>query len=70
MRDKTTGKPRGFELVIFADLAIVDRVLKDTHTIDDRMAWIVLVFPCILLVILVLGSNYFIKLHLILFHHR
>ncbi|XP_068665161.1 heterogeneous nuclear ribonucleoprotein 1-like [Aristolochia californica] len=37
MRDKNTGRPRGFGFVVFADPAILDRVLQDKHTIDGRM---------------------------------
>ena len=36
MREKFTGKPRGFGFVVFADPSILDRVLQDTHTIDGR----------------------------------
>jgi RNA-binding protein Musashi len=36
MREKTTGRPRGFGFVVFADPSILDRVLQDTHTIDGR----------------------------------
>ncbi|XP_059284504.1 heterogeneous nuclear ribonucleoprotein 1-like [Lycium ferocissimum] len=36
MRDKITGKPRGFGFVVFADPNILDRVLQDTHVIDGR----------------------------------
>nr|DAD20011.1 TPA_asm: hypothetical protein HUJ06_021474 [Nelumbo nucifera] len=36
MRDKVTGRPRGFGFVVFADPSILDRVLQDKHTIDGR----------------------------------
>ncbi|KAI8566527.1 hypothetical protein RHMOL_Rhmol02G0047500 [Rhododendron molle] len=36
MRDKLTGKPRGFGFVVFADPSVLDRVLQDAHTIDGR----------------------------------
>ncbi|KAG5554214.1 hypothetical protein RHGRI_011913 [Rhododendron griersonianum] len=36
MRDKITGRPRGFGFVVFADLSVLDRVLQEKHTIDGR----------------------------------
>lgn len=36
MRDKVTGRPRGFGFVVFVDPAVLDRVLQDKHTIDGR----------------------------------
>ncbi|KAJ7979813.1 heterogeneous nuclear ribonucleoprotein 1-like [Quillaja saponaria] len=36
MRDKITGKPRGFGFVVFADPAVLDSVLQVKHTIDGR----------------------------------
>ncbi|KAL5561975.1 hypothetical protein UlMin_031722 [Ulmus minor] len=36
MRDKTTGRPRGFGFVVFSDPSLLDRVLDDKHTIDGR----------------------------------
>ncbi|WOH08613.1 hypothetical protein DCAR_0728057 [Daucus carota subsp. sativus] len=36
MRDKITGKPRGFGFVAFADPSVLDAVLQDTHVIDGR----------------------------------
>jgi RNA recognition motif-containing protein len=36
MRDKLTGRPRGFGFVVFTDTAVVDRALQDPHTLDGR----------------------------------
>eukprot|EP00256_Glycine_max_P066752 XP_025981347.1 heterogeneous nuclear ribonucleoprotein 1-like isoform X2 [Glycine max] len=36
MREKNTGKPRGFGFVVFADPNILDRVMEDKHVIDGR----------------------------------
>ncbi|KAJ9565163.1 hypothetical protein OSB04_001129 [Centaurea solstitialis] len=36
MRDKITGRPRGFGFVVFSDPSLLDSVLNDRHTIDGR----------------------------------
>ena len=36
MREKATGRPRGFGFVAFSDPAVIDRVLQDNHHIDNR----------------------------------
>ncbi|XP_022721983.1 heterogeneous nuclear ribonucleoprotein 1-like [Durio zibethinus] len=36
MRDKVTGRPRGFGFVIFSDPSVLDSVLQEKHTIDGR----------------------------------
>ncbi|PWZ14123.1 Heterogeneous nuclear ribonucleoprotein 1 [Zea mays] len=37
MRDRSTGRARGFGFVVFADAAVAERVTMDKHTIDGRM---------------------------------
>ncbi|XP_041004857.1 heterogeneous nuclear ribonucleoprotein 1 isoform X1 [Juglans microcarpa x Juglans regia] len=37
MKDRTTGRARGFGFVVFADSAVADRVIKEKHNIDGRM---------------------------------
>eukprot|EP01018_Ginkgo_biloba_P035410 Gb_12227 [translate_table: standard] len=37
MKDRTTGRSRGFGFVIFADSSVADRVVQEKHTIDGRM---------------------------------
>ena len=36
MRDRATGRARGFGFVVFADPAVAERVIMDKHTIDGR----------------------------------
>ncbi|KAL4558632.1 hypothetical protein LXL04_036833 [Taraxacum kok-saghyz] len=36
MRDKITGRPRGFGFVMFSDPSVIDSVLQDRHAIDGR----------------------------------
>ncbi|KAK4743433.1 hypothetical protein SAY87_001434 [Trapa incisa] len=37
MKDRTTGRARGFGFVVFADPAVAELVIKDKHIIDGRM---------------------------------
>lgn len=36
MKDRNTGQPRGFGFVTYADAAVVDRVIEDTHIIHGK----------------------------------
>ncbi|KAI3740894.1 hypothetical protein L2E82_31369 [Cichorium intybus] len=36
MKDRTTGRARGFGFVVFSDPAVAERVVKEKHTIDGR----------------------------------
>lgn len=37
MKDRTTGRARGFGFVVFADPAVAEMVIKDKHNIDGRL---------------------------------
>ncbi|XVE78337.1 hypothetical protein DITRI_Ditri13aG0136700 [Diplodiscus trichospermus] len=37
MKDRTTGRARGFGFVVFSDLSVAERVIKEKHNIDGRM---------------------------------
>lgn len=36
MKDRTTGRARGFGFVVFADPAVAERVVVEKHVIDGR----------------------------------
>ena len=36
MRDRITGRARGFGFIVFADPAVAERVVMDKHMIDGR----------------------------------
>ncbi|KAJ4913270.1 RNA-binding (RRM/RBD/RNP motifs) family protein [Raphanus sativus] len=36
MRDRATGRARGFGFIVFADPSVAERVIMDKHTIDGR----------------------------------
>jgi len=36
MKDRTTGRARGFGFVVFGDPSVADRVIQEKHTIDGR----------------------------------
>lgn len=48
MKDRTTGRARGFGFVVFADPAVAEIVIKEKHNIDGRMVIFVKFTPCIL----------------------
>jgi RNA-binding protein Musashi len=59
MKDRATGRARGFGFVIFADPTVADRVVTEKHTIDgrtvrEREAPPSLPPPCCLLLLVVL----------------
>jgi len=45
MKDRATGRARGFGFVVFADPAVADRVVTEKHTIDGRT--VRKGFPCL-----------------------
>nr|CAD1837712.1 unnamed protein product [Ananas comosus var. bracteatus] len=40
MRDRTTGRARGFGFIVFADPSVAERVVMEKHMIDGRMLMI------------------------------
>ena len=44
MRDKVTGRPRGFGFVVFSDPSVLDTVLQEKHIIDGRTVRVFLGF--------------------------
>lgn len=36
MKDRTTGRARGFGFVVFADPAVAEKVVREKHMIDGR----------------------------------
>lgn len=37
MKDRTTGRARGFGFIVFADPSVAERVITEKHNIDGRM---------------------------------
>lgn len=37
MKDRTTGRARGFGFIVFADPAVAERVVMEKHMIDGRL---------------------------------
>jgi len=59
MREKNTGKPRGFGFVVFADPTILDRVLEDKHVIDGRTVTLYPVYTSFLLLLMLVFNKFF-----------
>lgn len=36
MKDRQTGRPRGFGFITYADPSVVDTVIKEDHIINDK----------------------------------
>lgn len=42
MKDRSTGQPRGFGFVTYADSSVVDRVIEETHIINGKQVGILI----------------------------
>lgn len=42
MKDRRTGQPRGFGFVTYADPAVVDKVIQESHVINGKqvIVWV------------------------------
>lgn len=41
MKDRHTGRPRGFGFITFADPSVVDQLMQETHVINDKQVSII-----------------------------
>jgi len=46
MKDRTTGRARGFGFIVFSDPAVAERFIKEKHSIDGRMVTAGTCFSC------------------------
>ena len=51
MRDRTTGRARGFGFIVFADPSVAERVILEKHIIDGRTVSKVHIFHLIIVVV-------------------
>ena len=60
MKDRLTGRPRGFGFMTLADEAAADRVCSDTHVLDGRQVGMTgsPVNQCTLALSVLLGSEH------------
>lgn len=51
MKDRQTGRPRGFGFITYADPSVVDEVIQESHVIDGKQVSFLYAFyiisPCI-----------------------
>lgn len=45
MKDRQTGRARGFGFIVFADPSVAERVVMEKHTIDGRTVSIPIEIP-------------------------
>lgn len=44
MKDRQTGRPRGFGFITYADPSVVDEVIQETHIINGKQVSFLLCF--------------------------